>query len=66
MEIVPSGGKEPRSFELDPTVHFLISANQNSNNLAVYRIDQKTGRLTATGQTLEVQAPVCVKFAPMQ
>jgi 6-phosphogluconolactonase len=66
VEIVPSGGKEPRSFEIDPTGHFLIAANQNSNNIAVYRIDQKTGRLTATGQVAEVQAPVCVKFAPMQ
>jgi 6-phosphogluconolactonase len=66
VEIVPSGGKEPRNFELDPSGHFLLSANQNSNNITVFRIDPKTGRLTATGQTLEIQAPVCLKFAPMQ
>jgi 6-phosphogluconolactonase len=66
VEIVSSGGKEPRHFEIDPSGNFLLSANQNSNNLAVFRIDQNTGRLSDTGQVLEIQAPVCLKFAPMQ
>jgi 6-phosphogluconolactonase (cycloisomerase 2 family) len=30
--------------------------------VVVFRIDQKTGRLTATGQTLTIGSPVCVKF----
>jgi 6-phosphogluconolactonase len=49
VEIVSSGGKEPRNFELDPSGHYLISANQNSDNLAVFHLDVKTGRLTPTG-----------------
>jgi 6-phosphogluconolactonase (cycloisomerase 2 family) len=32
----------------------------------VFLIDAKTGRLTATGQVLELQAPVCVKFVPVE
>jgi len=30
--------------------------------VVVFRIDQQTGRLTPTGQTINVGAPVCVKF----
>lgn len=63
IETVPTGGKWPRNFGLDPTGSYLIAANQNSNNIVVFRIDAKTGRLTPTGQQLEVSAPVCVKFA---
>lgn len=66
VEIVSSGGKEPRSFELDPSGHYLISANQNSDNLTVFHLDVNTGRLTPAGQVLEIGAPVCVKFVPME
>jgi 6-phosphogluconolactonase len=66
VEHVPTQGKEPRNFGIDPTGAYLIAANQNSNNLVVFRIDAKTGRLTATGQVLEVHAPVCVKFVPAE
>jgi len=37
-------------------------ADQNSGKIVVFRIDGKTGKLTATGQTLAVDAPVCVRF----
>ncbi len=59
---VSTGGKVPRNFGIDPTGNFLIAANQNTNNLVVFRINAKTGGLTPTGQNLEVGAPVCVKF----
>ncbi len=55
-------GKTPRGFGIDPTGSFLIAANQKSDSIVVFRIDKSTGRLKATGQTLEVGSPVCVKF----
>jgi 6-phosphogluconolactonase len=61
-EITSTEGKTPRSFEIDPTGTLLFAANQQSNNIVVFRIDQKTGRLTPTGQVLDVASPVCVKF----
>lgn len=64
VEHVSTQGKTPRNFGLDPTGQFLLAANQNSNSVVVFRIDRGTGRLKATGQVLEVGAPVCVKFAP--
>ncbi|MGA1997734.1 MAG: beta-propeller fold lactonase family protein [Bryobacteraceae bacterium] len=30
----------------------------------IFRIDPETGRLTPTGQVLQVQSPVCVQFVP--
>ena len=66
VEIVPTQGKTPRNFGIDPTGSYLLAANQDTNSVVVFRIDLKTGRLTPTGQTLEVGAPVCVKFLPLR
>jgi 6-phosphogluconolactonase len=42
-----------------------LAANQGTDNVVAYRIDLKTGRLTSTGERLEVGAPVCIKFLPV-
>jgi len=66
VEITPTQGKTPRSFAIDPTGTLLFAANEKSNNIVVFRIDQKTGRLTPTGQALDVSEPVCVKFLKIE
>ena len=38
--------------------------HQDSDNIAVFRIDAKTGKLTPTGDALEAGSPVCVTFRP--
>jgi 6-phosphogluconolactonase len=55
-------GKTPRHFTIDPTGAFLLAANEESNNIVVFRIDPATGALTPTGQTVEVSSPVCITF----
>jgi 6-phosphogluconolactonase len=52
----------PRNFAIDPTGAFLLVANQKSDSIVVFRLDQRTGRLTATGQAAQVPSPVCLKF----
>ena len=64
IELVPCGGKHPRNFELSPDGHWLVCANQNSNNVVGFKVDATTGRLTPTGQSLSVPQAVCVLFAP--
>jgi 6-phosphogluconolactonase len=59
-----SGGKTPRNFRIDPTGQFLFAANQDTGNIVVLKIDQATGALAPTGTTVEVSAPVCIKFVP--
>lgn len=66
VERVNSGGKTPRFFEIDPTGNFLLSANQDSDQVTVFKRDIKTGKLTDTGKKIEVGAPTCLVFAPVK
>ena len=66
VQNAPAEVKVPRNFNLDPTGQWLITAGQSSDNLAVFRVDQQTGKLEFTGTKLEVGAPVCVKFLPIK
>jgi len=58
----PTMGKTPRNFAIDPTGKFLLAANQESNNIVIFRIDSTTGALSPTGEIAEVPAPVCITF----
>ena len=62
LDNTPSGVKTPRGFGIDPSGKFLLVGGQDSAGVAVFRIDPSSGRLSPTGQTLEVGSPVCVKF----
>jgi 6-phosphogluconolactonase len=55
-------GKTPRNFAIDPTGNFLLVANQNSDEIVVFRREQKTGLLHATDQKVSIGAPVCLLF----
>jgi 6-phosphogluconolactonase len=57
-------GRVPRNFRIDPTGRWLFAANQNAGGIVVFKLDPSTGKLTPAGQTLEVSAPVCIKFVP--
>lgn len=52
----------PRNFAIDPTGNFLLVANQNGNDVVIFKRDQKTGLLSPTGKTIQVDKPVCLKF----
>jgi len=56
-------GKMPRNFVIDPTGRFLLVANQVTNEIVVFKRDNKTGLLTPTGKKIEVEKPVCLQFA---
>ena len=62
VEDVPSGGKTPRNFDMDPTAHWMLVTNHDSNTAMVFRIDQQTGKLTPTGQPVTVPSPYCPRF----
>ncbi len=55
---VPSGGKEPRGFGIDPTGRFLLAAHEKSDNVVTFRMDPATGKPLATGIELRVSCPV--------
>ena len=45
VENVPSGGREPRDFKIDPSGKLLLVGHQNSDDVVVFRIDPATGKL---------------------
>jgi 6-phosphogluconolactonase len=55
----------PRNFAIDPTGHWLLCANRDTNVVTMYRIDLNTGKLTLTDQSVTVPEPVCVRFFPL-
>ena len=55
-------GKGPRNFTIDPTGNFLLVANQQSDEVVIFKRDKKTGQLADTGKTIKVGAPVCLQM----
>ena len=57
-----TGGDVPRNFSIDPSGHFILVANQSSNNIVVFRRDAKTGLLKRTGKPVTVPSPSCIQI----
>jgi len=55
-------GSYPRSFNFDPTGQFLYVCNQRGDNVAVFRVDRKTGRLSFTGHFAPLGNPSSIVF----
>lgn len=55
-------GNYPRSFNFDPAGQFLYCCNQRSDNVTVFRLNQKTGGLKFTGHYAPVGNPSSVVF----
>lgn len=66
VDNTPSGGKVPRNFIVDPAGNYLLAANQESGSIAVFAIDQKSGRLSQTEISVSVGAPVCLRLFPIE
>jgi 6-phosphogluconolactonase len=65
VEHTDSGGLVPRNLKIDPTGGYLLSANQLSNNIVLFKIDSATGRLSKTASEIKVDTPVCLQFVPV-
>jgi 6-phosphogluconolactonase len=62
IEIVPTGGKNPRNFALSPDGRWLVCGHQDTELVTVFRVDAATGRLTRTPHSAAVPSVVCVLF----
>jgi 6-phosphogluconolactonase len=60
---VPSGGKVPRYFSLDPSNQWLLVANQEGGNVVVFRV-HANGELSQQGAPVVLPRPMGVVFAP--
>lgn len=50
-------GFTPRHFQFDPTGHWLVTANQDSDDVTVFRFNVSSGSLTYTGHKYSVPSP---------
>lgn len=55
-------GKNPRNFSIDPSGKYVLIANQNSDNVIVFKRDAVSGKLTPTGEQINVPKPSCLQF----
>jgi 6-phosphogluconolactonase len=55
-------GKAPRNFSIDPSGNYLLAANQDSDDIIIFKRNKVTGMLTDTGKKIEVGKPVCLKW----
>ena len=62
VQRIASQGKMPWSFGIDPTARWMLVTNEASNSVTVFSVDAKTGRLSATGESLAIPKPVTVAF----
>lgn len=58
-------GNYPRSFNFDPTGQFCYCCNQRGDNIAVFRVDRKSGALNFTGQYVPVGNPSSIVFVEL-
>ena len=64
MGQVPSGGKTPRNFTVSRDGRRMVVANQDSNGIRLFTVNERTGIPTATEHAVSIPLPVCVRFAP--
>ncbi|MGZ3949937.1 MAG: lactonase family protein [Flavisolibacter sp.] len=55
-------GNTPRNFNFNPSGDYLLVANQNSDDVVIFKVNHQTGTLTYTGNRIDVGIPVCIKW----
>lgn len=56
-------GKGPRNFVIDPTGKYLLVAHQYSNDIVIFKVNKRNGKLTDTKKRFDLCSPVCLVFA---
>lgn len=62
VQTISTEGDFPRDFALDPENDYVVSANQNTDNLTLYKRDATTGELTLIQKDIYAPECVCVYF----
>jgi 6-phosphogluconolactonase len=60
----PTLGLHPRDFMIDPTGNYLLAANQDSENIVIFKRNKNTGALINTGKQIHIPRPVCLQMIP--
>jgi 6-phosphogluconolactonase len=65
LETVPARVSVPRNFNLDPTGNWMLVGGQKSHDLALFKVDPKTGIPTFSGTKIPFDGgPICIEPMP--
>jgi 6-phosphogluconolactonase len=59
-------GKTPRDIILDPTGNWLLAANQDSDSVAIFKVDKTTGMIKPENLVENIKSPVCLEWYPVK
>jgi 6-phosphogluconolactonase len=59
-------GKTPRNFVIDPTGSYLLAANQDTDNIIIFKRNTETGLLKETKEEIHIPKPVCLQMIPIR
>jgi 6-phosphogluconolactonase len=60
MELFSTQGMKPRNFTMSNDGNWLLVANQDSDNIVIFKRNKITGALIATGNQIKISMPVCL------
>ncbi|MET1412132.1 lactonase family protein [Roseibium sp. HPY-6] len=63
VQTISCGGETPRALALSPCGNWLLSANQDSDHIAVFSRNAQNGHLKPGPAQIELGTPMCIKFA---
>ena len=58
IECTSSEGQAPWSFAISPNGQYILCSNKKTGNIAVFKVDQESGKLSFTGEVLELNLPI--------
>ncbi len=61
---VPTGGRTPRFFTLEPSGRWLYALNEDSDTVTRFSVDPDSGMPVPTGEPMPCGSPVCLVFRP--
>ena len=64
IAIEPSLGKGPQNLLITGDGKRVLCANMPGNSVAVFEIDDQTGRLKSIGEPFEITSPSCIRLLP--
>ncbi len=60
IQQISSGGRTPRNFNLSPDSHYLLVANQDSDEIRLFKRDLVTGLLSKTSARVAIKKPAYI------
>jgi 6-phosphogluconolactonase len=63
---VNTNGSKPRNFLIDPRNEFVMVAHQDSDDIAIFKWDSRSGQLSPTQNKINIPSPVCLQLLQLK